>query len=46
MRNISINQFIIVVFVGILLFTDFSKILKNVRKLLEKNEIYKMLKKK
>jgi hypothetical protein len=46
MRNISINQFIIVVFVGILLFTDFSKILKNVRKLLKKNEIYKMLKKK
>jgi hypothetical protein len=46
MRNISINQFIIIILVGILLFTDFSKILKNVRKLLKKNEIYKMLKKK
>ena len=46
MRNISIGQLIIVVFIGILLFSDFSNIVKNFRDLLKNNKIYKKLKKK
>jgi Sec-independent protein translocase protein TatA len=46
MRNISINQFIIVFFIGILLFSDFSKITKDFRKFVKNNKIYKSLKKK
>ena len=46
MRNISINQLIIVAFIGILLFSDFSKIIKNFRDLIKTNKIYKNLKKK
>ena len=46
MRNISINQLIVVFFIGILLFSDFSKIIKNFRDLIKKTTIYKNLKKK
>jgi ABC-type polysaccharide/polyol phosphate export permease len=46
MKNISIYQFIIVLFVGILLFSDFSKIIKKLQNLIKQNETYKALKKK
>jgi hypothetical protein len=46
MKNISINQLIVVFFIGILLFSDFSKITKNFRNLIKKTKIYKNLKKK
>ena len=46
MKNISINQFIVIFLVGVLLFTDFSKILKTLRNFIKNNEIYKTLKKK
>lgn len=46
MRNISVNQFIIILLVGILLFSDFSKILNNLQNLIKNNEIYKAIKKK
>ena len=46
MKNISINQLIIVFFLGVLLFSDFSKILNNLRNLIKSNQIYKTLKKK
>ncbi len=46
MKNISINQFIIICLVGVLLFSDFSKILKNIQNFIKNNEIYKILKKK
>jgi len=46
MKNISVNQLIIIFLVGVLLFSDFSKILKNLRNLIKNNEIYKTLKKK
>ena len=46
MRNISINQVIVVFFIGILLFSDFSKIIRIFRNLVKTNKIYKNLKKK
>ncbi len=46
MKNISVNQLIVIFLVGVLLFSDFSKILKNLRNLIKNNEIYKTLKKK
>jgi hypothetical protein len=46
MKNISINQFIVIFLVGVLLFTDFSKILKTLRNFIKNNEIYKTIKKK
>jgi Sec-independent protein translocase protein TatA len=46
MRNISINQFIIIIFLGVLLFSDFSKIIKYFRDLIKSTKIYKNLKKK
>lgn len=46
MRNISIGQIFIVFFVGLLIFSDFSKLLKNAHNLIKNNKIYKNLKKK
>lgn len=46
MRNISISQIFVVIIIGVLIFTDFSKILKNTRSLIKNNKIYKNLKKK
>ena len=46
MKNISINQLIIVFFLGVLLFSDFSKILNNLQNLIKNNQIYKALKRK
>jgi len=46
MRNISVNQFIIIFLVSILLFSDFSKILDNLQNRIKNNEIYKAIKKK
>lgn len=46
MKNISLNQFIVIFLVGILLFSDFSKILNNLQNLIKNTEIYKALKKK
>ena len=40
------NQFIVIFLVGVLLFTDFSKILKTLRNFIKNNEIYKTIKKK
>jgi len=46
MRNISIGQIFVIFIVGVLIFSDFSKILKNVRNLVKNTKIYKNLKKK
>ena len=46
MRNISIGQILVVFIIGILVFSDFSKILKNAHNLVKNNKIYKNLKKK
>jgi len=46
MRNISVNQFIIIFLVSILLFSDFSKILDNLQNRIKNNGIYKAIKKK
>jgi Sec-independent protein translocase protein TatA len=46
MRNISIGQICIVFVVGLLIFSDFSKLLKNIRNLIKNSKIYKNLKKK
>ena len=46
MRNISASQLIVVFFVGILLFSDFSKIIKNLRGLTREGKTYKNMKKK
>jgi len=46
MRNIAISQFIVVIFIGVLLFSDFSKIIKYLRHLVKTNKVYKNLKKK
>jgi Sec-independent protein translocase protein TatA len=46
MRNISLSQIIIVLFFGVLLFGDFSKIMKDFHALIKKNKIYRPLKKK
>nr|YP_010131748.1 twin arginine protein translocation system- TatA protein [Thalassiosira profunda]QPZ94116.1 twin arginine protein translocation system- TatA protein [Thalassiosira profunda] len=46
MRNISIGQLIVVFFIGVLLFSDFSKIIKSLRDPFKNNKIYKNLKKK
>jgi Sec-independent protein translocase protein TatA len=46
MRNISIGQILVVFIIGALVFSDFSKILKNARNLVKNNKIYKNLKKK
>ena len=46
MRNISIGQIFVVFIIGVLIFSDFSKILKNGRNLVKNNKIYKNLKKK
>ena len=46
MRNISIGQILVVFIIGVLVFSDFSKILKNARNLVKNNKIYKNLKKK
>jgi hypothetical protein len=46
MKNISINQIIIIFLVGVLFFSDFSKIFKNLQNIIKNNETYKALKKK
>ncbi len=46
MKNISVNQLIVIFLVGILLFSDFSKILKILRNFIKNNKLYKTLKKK
>jgi Sec-independent protein translocase protein TatA len=46
MRNISIGQIFVIFIIGVLIFSDFSKILKNVRNVVKNNKIYKNLKKK
>ena len=46
MRNISISQLVAVIFIGILLFSDFSKIVNYFRDFIKNNKIYKNLKKK
>jgi len=46
MRNIGTSQLIVVIFVGILLFSDFSKIIKKLHELIKKKNIYKSVKKK
>jgi Sec-independent protein translocase protein TatA len=46
MRNISVGQIFVIIIIGVLIFTDFSKILKNTRNLVKNNKIYKNLKKK
>lgn len=46
MKNISVTQFVIVLFVGILLFSDLSKIIKRLQHLLEKKKVYKNAKRK
>jgi len=46
MRNISISQFVAIIFIGILLFSDFSKIVNYFRDFIKNNKIYKDLKKK
>ena len=46
MRNISVGQIFVIIIMGVLIFTDFSKILKNTRNLVKNNKIYKNLKKK
>lgn len=46
MRNISIGQILVIFILGVLVFSDFSKILKNARNLVKNNKIYKNLKKK
>ena len=46
MKNISINQIIILLLIALLLFSDFSKILKTFQNLIKNNKIYKALKKK
>ena len=45
MRNISISQFVAIIFIGILLFSDFSKIVNYFRDFIKNNKIYKDLKK-
>ena len=46
MRNIGVSQLIVVFFIGILLFSDFSKIIKNIRGLIGEKKVYKNMKKK
>ena len=46
MRNISISQIFVVIILGVLMFSDFSKGLKSIRNLIKKNKIHKNLKKK
>jgi Sec-independent protein translocase protein TatA len=46
MRNISINQLIVIFVLGILLFSDLSRITGSVRNLIKNNKFYKNLKKK
>lgn len=46
MRNISINQLIVIFVLGILLFSDLSRITASVRNLIKNNKFYKNLKKK
>nr|YP_010208891.1 twin arginine protein translocation system - TatA protein [Skeletonema subsalsum]YP_010208930.1 twin arginine protein translocation system - TatA protein [Skeletonema potamos]UBA16201.1 twin arginine protein translocation system - TatA protein [Skeletonema subsalsum]UBA16240.1 twin arginine protein translocation system - TatA protein [Skeletonema potamos] len=46
MRNISIGQIFVIFIIGVLIFSDFSKILKNARNVVKNNKIYKNLKKK
>jgi hypothetical protein len=46
MRNISISQVIVVLLLGVLLFGDFSKIIKDFRDLIKKDKTNKYLKKK
>jgi hypothetical protein len=46
MKNIRVSQFIVLFLTGILLFSDFSKILKTFRSWVKNNEICKILKKK
>ena len=46
MRNISISQFIVIFLLGILLFSDFSKIAKILNIPVKQNKICKNLKKK
>ena len=45
MRNVSIVQIIILIFLSILIFSDFSKIKKNIFNILEKFNIKKNRKK-
>jgi len=46
MRNISISQFIVVFFIAVLLFSDFSKVIKRFHNPIKNTKIYKNLKKK
>ena len=46
MRNISITQLIVVFFITMLLFSDFSKVTKSFRDSVKNSKIYKNLKKK
>ena len=46
MRNISIGQIFVIFTIGVLIFSDFSKILKNARNVVKNNKFYKNLKKK
>jgi len=46
MRNISISQIFVVVIIGVLMFSDFSKGLKSIRNLIKVNKIHKDSKKK
>jgi len=46
MRNISVSQLVVIFFLGILLFGDFSKTGKSLLNLIKHNKIYKNLKKK
>ncbi len=41
MRNISISQLIVIFFLGVLLFSDFSKIKKAFQGFIKKNIMYK-----
>lgn len=46
MRNISLNQLFVIIVLGILLFSDLSKTIKNIHDLFRNSKFYKSLKKK
>lgn len=45
MRNISLNQFFVLFILGILLFSDITKTLKNLRNLIKHSQFFKNSKK-
>ncbi len=45
MRNISLNQFFVLIIIGILLFSDITKTLKNLHNLIKHNKLFKNSKK-